>query len=265
MQSYAEQKARIARLNLMDDQFFQKVAQNSECCEEILRIILQMPNLKVVSNEIERTIPNVTNKSVKLDLICEDANGNIINVEVQKANDTDHQKRVRYNMASIDTLSAEKGTDYTDLPDMYIIFISAFDIFKQGKTIYHIERTVKETGITVENGTHEIYVNTAVDDGSDIAKLMQYFKNSTGIHPLFEKLSNQVYYYKESPEGVSHVGNVWEEYADEVAAKRVAEKVTESHKEMAVALMKKKIMSLAEIAELTKLPLEEVEALAKAI
>jgi len=100
-------------------------------------------------------------------------------------------------------------------------------------------------------------VNTAVDDGSDIAKLMQYFKNSTGIHPLFEKLSNQVYYYKESPEGVSHVGNVWEEYADE--------KVDKKTKEMAIALMKKKIMSLAEIAELTKLPLEEVEALAKAI
>ena len=108
-------------------------------------------------------------------------------------------------------------------------------------------------------------MNTAVDDGSDIAKLMQYFKNSTGIHPLFEKLSNQVYYYKESPEGVSHVGNVWEEYADEVAAKRVAEKVTESHKEMAVALLKEKIFSNKKIAELTKLPLEEVEALAKAI
>jgi len=56
---------------------------------------------------------------------------------------------------------------------------------------------------------------------------------------------------------VSHVGNVWEEYADE--------KVDKKTKEMAIALMKKKIMSLAEIAELTKLPLEEVEALAKAI
>ena len=261
MQSYEKQKARIARLNLMDDQFFQKVAENPECCEDILRIILQMPDLCVISNQIERTIPNVTNKSVKLDLICEDADGNIFNVEVQKANDTNHQKRVRYNMACVDTLSAEKGADYADLPDVYVIFISAFDIFKQGKTIYHIHRVIQETGVVVTNGTHEIYVNTAIDDGSDIAKLMQYFKNSTGIHPLFEKLSNQVYYYKESPEGVSHVGNVWEEYADE----KVAEKVAESHKEMAVALMKKKIMSLAEIAELTKLPLEEVEALAKAI
>ena len=169
MQSYEKQKARIARLNLMDDQFFQKVAENPECCEDILRIILQMPDLCVIANQIERTIPNVTNKSVKLDLICEDADGNIFNVEVQKANDTNHQKRVRYNMACVDTLSAEKGADYADLPDVYVIFISAFDIFKQGKTIYHIHRVIQETGDVVTNGTHEIYVNTAIDDGSDIA------------------------------------------------------------------------------------------------
>jgi len=46
-----------------------------------------------------------------------------------------------------------------------------------------------------------------------------------------EKLSSQIYYYKE----------------------------------MTIALLKKKILPLAEIAELTKLPLAEVEALQKAI
>jgi len=257
LHSYEKYKALLARMNLMDDQFFQKVAENPECCEDILRIILQMPNLKVLSNQVERTIPNVTNKAVKLDLICEDTDGNIINVEVQKANDTDHQKRVRYNMACVDTLSAEKGTDYKNLPDVYVIFISAFDIFKQGKTIYHIQRSILETGEIVENGTHEIYVNTAIDDGSDIAKLMQYFKNSTGIHPLFEKLSSQVYHYKEIPEGGNHMASVFDEVREEA--------LNEGRKEIAIALLKKKIMPLTEIAELTKLPLEEVEALQKAI
>ena len=79
MQTYEQQKARIARLNLMDDGFFQKIVQDKEICEEILRILLQMPKLKVKSNQIERTIPNLTAKSVQLDLLCEDDNGNIIN------------------------------------------------------------------------------------------------------------------------------------------------------------------------------------------
>ena len=85
--------------------------------------------------------------------------------------------------------------------------------------------------------------------------------NSTGINPLFKKLSSQIYYYKETPEGVTHMSNAFDRYADA----KVAEKVAERDKEMAVALLKKKIMPLSEIAELTKLPLEEIEALQKAI
>ena len=96
-------------------------------------------------------------------------------------------------------------------------------------------------------------MNTKVDDGSDIAQLMQYFKNSNGIHPLFPKLSSQIHYYKETPEGVTTMGDVWEEYADKKVAKQA--------KEMAIALLKKNIMTLAEIAELTKLSIEEINAL----
>ena len=44
---------------------------------------------------------------------------------------------------------------------------------------------------------------------------MQYFKNSTGIHPLFEKLSSQVYHYKEIPEGGNHMASVFDEVREE--------------------------------------------------
>ena len=257
MLTYDEQKASIARLNLMDNGFFQKVMQDTESCEEMLQILLQMPNLKVLTNQIERNIPNMTGHSVTLDLICEDDNGNIINVEVQKSNDTNHQKRVRYNMACMDTLSIDKGTNYSNLPDLYVVFISSFDMFKEQETIYHVQRIIRKSGTFVENGTHEIYVNTKIDDGSDIAQLMQYFKNSNGIHPLFPKLSKQIHYYKEIPEGVNNMVDVWEEYADE--------KVNAKAKEMAIALIKKNIMSLAEIAELTKLSIEEINALQETI
>ena len=64
------------------------------------------------------------------------------------------------------------------MPDVYLIFLTKFDIFREKHTIYHMERVIKETGTVVENGTHEIYVNTAIDDGTEIAKRMQYFKES---------------------------------------------------------------------------------------
>jgi len=53
------------------------------------------------------------------------------------------------------------------------------------------------------------------------------------------------------------MGDVWEEYADEKAAKKTAEQA----KEMAIALLKDKIYPLNKIAELTKLSIEEINAL----
>lgn len=256
MQTFEQQKEKIARLNLIDDGFFQKVMQNKEVCEEVLRVLLQMPDLKVISNQIERTIPILTAKSVRLDLICKDENGNIINVEVQKANDTNHQKRVRYNMACLDTLSVEKGLNYHELPDLYVVFISAFDMFDEQETVYHVQRTIKKSGTYIENGTHEIYVNTKIDDGSDIARLMQYFKHSTGMHPLFQKLSSQVYYYKETPKGVHDMVDVWEEYANERAAEEL--------KKAAIFLLKEGIDANI-VAQAHKLPMETVLQLQKEI
>lgn len=49
-------------------------------------------------------------------------------------------------------------------------------MFQKGKTVYHVDRTVRETGEITDNGLQEIYVNTKIDDGSDIAKLMKIYK-----------------------------------------------------------------------------------------
>lgn len=112
------------------------------------------------------------------------------------------------------------------MPDVYLIFLTKFDIFREKHTIYHMERVIKETGTVVENGTHEIYVNTAIDDGTEIAKRMQYFKKSAGVHQKFQKLSKRVQYFKESQKGVTEMCELVEEYAKNYAeeyAKKYAE------------------------------------------
>ncbi len=159
MQTYEEQKAFVSKLNVIDDVFFQKMAEDREVAEEILRIILEKPKLKVIDSKVQRFLRNIGAHSVVLDLICEDEDHFIINCEVQKEDDDDHQRRVRFNRSNIDTIFVEKGLDYKELPDVYIIFISKFDTFHENRTIYHIDRIIKETGTVVENGTHEVYVN----------------------------------------------------------------------------------------------------------
>jgi predicted transposase/invertase (TIGR01784 family) len=222
MKTFAEQKALVARMNVIDDQFFQKVVEDREVCEEILRILLQKPHLKVVDNQPQRYLRNIGAHSVILDLLCEDETGTLFNVEVQKSDKKDnYQKRMRFNISNIDTSFVEKGISYEKIPDVYAIFISQFDVFAENCTSYHIDRAIRETGTIVENGIHEIYINTAIDDGTLISKLMQFFQHSVGNNPLFPKLSHRIEYFKEVQEGVLNMSNVFEEYAEEYAAEKV--------------------------------------------
>ena len=127
-----------------------------------------------------------------------------------------------------------------------MIFISKFDMFQEEKTIYHLETIIKETGASVDDGIHRIFVNCAVNDGSDIAELMQYFKNSTGKNNKFPKLSDRVYYFKESKEGADAMTQVVEEYAN----KKVLVRDKETAKSFlqngaSVELVKKSIPTLS--------------------
>ena len=156
----------------------------------------------------------------------------------------------------------EKGISYADFPDVCVVYISAFDIFKLNQPMYHVCRVVKGTEQFVENGTHEIYVNAAVDDGSAIAELMQYFVNSSGYHENFKAVCKRVDYLKEQNKGVSSMSAIIEEYAKryheeqmqnsnviEQYAKRYHEEQTrENDKEKVIRLLKKGI-SIEIIAE----------------
>ena len=169
MQTYEEQQEFVSKLNVIDDVFFHKIVEDKEVCEEMLRIIVEKPDLMVVESQPQRFLRNTGMHSVILDVLCQDSTGAYYNIEVQKKNDDDYQKRVRFNRSNIDTSFVESGIKYEELPDVYLVFISRFDIFGKNRTIYHINRVIAETNTIVENGTHEIYVNTAIDDGTDIS------------------------------------------------------------------------------------------------
>ena len=212
MKTYSEQQALVSQMNLMDDLFFHKVAEHPEACQEMLRIILKKPDLCVKQCQTQRYLRNLDAHSVILDVLCTDESGRMFNIEIQKKDDDAHQRRVRFNISNVDTTFVEKGIPYKDFPDVCVVFISAFDLFEMDKTLYHVRRVVDGTDKYVENGTHEVYVNAAVDDGSEIAELMQYFINSTGYHENFKTVCKQVDYYKKSNEGVTVMSDVIEEY-----------------------------------------------------
>ena len=270
LKTFEQQKALVRRMNIIDDQFFQKIAEDKEVCEELLQILLDKPDLQIIEVQTQRKLPNLQARAVILDALCKDVNGNLFNIEVQKddkkrdhSKAEEYQKRVRFNLASMDTSFTEKGTEFHNLPDLYAVFISQIDPFGKHHAAYHIRRSLAETETTLYNGINEIYVNTSSKDGTLIAELMQYFENSNGINPKFEKLSYRVEQFKNDETEVTTMASVFDEYAQEVAEKVSQERMAEQAKEAALKLLKEGISAEVIAKALPLLSVNDIKQLQK--
>ena len=212
-QTYAE-KARL--LNPIDDDFLKKMSEDILFCQEVIRTILEDESLVVLESNSQHTIKNLQGRSVVLDILCKSGNGRVINVEVQKEDNVDHQKRVRYHASCITANMTDTGSEFKDILDLCIIYISKSDFLGEGKTVYHIDRIIRETGTIVENGFQEIYVNAANKDGSNTSKLMTIFTESNAYDDvLFPVTSKRKRYFKEDRKGVAEMCAIMDEIREE--------------------------------------------------
>ena len=121
-------------------------------------------------------------------------------------------KRARYNAAMITTKQTKTGDDYSQIPEVYIIYISEFDFLGKGKTAYHIDKVLRETGTVVDDGLHELFVNTVIDDGSKTADLMSCFTKKLVNNANFPRFSSRVKELKDTEGGASAMCKVMEHY-----------------------------------------------------
>ena len=173
-----------------------------------------------------------------------------------------HARRVRYYESMLDTTCLEKGTSYEKLPELYVIYLSEKDLWRGGKTLYTVEKKLSGTDIPYDDGVHITYANAEVKDGTEIARTMQYFKESDPMDQSHGALSKRVHYLKCEEGGYQEMC--------EVAEKIYKEGVTVGHTEgLAEGEMKKaketafmladRGMSTSDIAEIIKVSSKVVE------
>jgi len=217
-----EKKEYVQKFNVFDDTFFEMVAKDKDAVEDILRIILHDPELVVAQLIPQDSIKNLYGKSVRLDALCVTGDGRTINVEIQKSDNDSHAKRVRYNASCITANVSEPGENYENINDVYIVYISEFDVFHRKKRLYYVERSFSDNGeiISVDDGEHFIYVNASNDvkaeaEDTDVAELMAFFKNSKGQNDKFHRLTSRVYDLKNNESEVNAMCKLVEDYANE--------------------------------------------------
>ncbi len=248
----------IRKLCLLDDNLMTLVFdRNIEATELLLNIILQRKDLRVLEVVAQREYKNPMHggRSITIDIYAVDGNDKVYDIEVQRAAEGADVHRARFHSSMIDTKMLKAGQKFKEIHDSYVIFITANDVIGAGCSLYHVNRTIKETGAYFNDGSHIIYVNGSYKDDNDpVGKLMHDFRCLNSGDMFYPILAKQVKYFKETEGGQEIMCQIFEDLAEK--------RITEEKKAFARRLIARGKQTLEEIAEDTDLPLEEVKELA---
>ena len=145
----------------------------------------------------------------------------MVNVEVQKRNDKDHVRRVRFNSAIVTTNITDPGTKFENVPDLIIIYVTEFDIFNKGQVKYVVDSVLRGYGDIVNDGVVRIFINCANKDETKVSKLMTVFRGDVTYRKEFSKTNEIIKKYTEKEEGISQMSNfVQELFGEELQKER---------------------------------------------
>lgn len=124
-----EKKKKVRDFRPIDDAFFEVLADDTGFCQEMLRILLDDEELIVEEVIVQSSERNIYGRSVRLDALCTFEDGKKCNVEVQRSDDDDHLRRVKFNASSIAVKDSQMGQKFREIEDIIVVYISKFDIF----------------------------------------------------------------------------------------------------------------------------------------
>ena len=250
-------KKSIAQFSLMDDTFMAVVFGNElQLSEMLLHTIMGNDKIRVITSTGQYAIKNLQGHSSTLDIFCQDELGRCFNVEVQRASSGAVPQRARYHLGMIDSKHFPAGVkDYSLLKDAYVIFITETDVLGGGLLKYDIKRVIAQNGQDFNDGSHIIYVNGEKRyDKNALSMLMHDFfcKDAKDIKNAV--LADRVRHFKEEESGVEEMCEIMQKLANDAAYEnsvKIAKKLLD------------KGNSLDDVTEITELPREELEAIAK--
>ena len=270
----------------MDDIFFNKMGEKTKPIEEVISTILgiQVEVLEVVP---QYTITGLRNRGIRLDSFSrvrqiakvrlgEDSPfgpaGAIVNVEVQKDDNDDHEYRVYYNGASIIVNNTPKGIKFAEIPRAIVIFISAFDVFGKGRMYYEMRKYTVQDKIPGRSPVTEIYINAKAEDRSTphlakVSDLMKVCTDPDKYDNQFPEFSERKRYLRETEEGRLEVSKEYQRIIDEESdkkAKNAAKEQDMNTKRLIAEEMLEDHVPLDRIIKYTKLGEAVVRSIAQA-
>ncbi len=195
-------KCDFSKVDITDNLTFKYVMKNKSLCKQVLEVILGVKIRDIVYQEEEKEIDLTYDaRGIRLDVYLADENDTVYNLEMQVNKYAELRRRTRYYQGMVDLDQIERGCEFSNLPDSYVIFICTFDPFEQGRSIYTFRNICEQDKeLYLEDGTTKIILNATAnheDVDGDLRALLDYVKDKKITNALTRALEEEVVKVKE--------------------------------------------------------------------
>ena len=113
----------VRQLRPIDDCFFEVMMEDPDACEELLQVVLENPLLRIKKETVsgQKSIRIIGKRSIRVDAYAEGNEHTVFNIEIQRADNENHVKRVRYNASVITVNRSEPGDLFDQVQELFVI------------------------------------------------------------------------------------------------------------------------------------------------
>ncbi|WP_281790226.1 PD-(D/E)XK nuclease family transposase [Faecalibaculum rodentium] len=226
-------KLTVLNYRLIDDLFARVALKDIPAVQLILRIILKMPDLRVISVKVQELPENGVNRSLWLDVLAEDETGRRFNVEVQNGKEGFSPRRMRHHASMMDATLLEKGGNWQTLPETYVIFAVDKDYPGGGLPLYEYEVLPKGHEVRMDFGLHFVVVNGEWQGKDELGRLMADMHESNPMKMHYPALARRCLDLKTDDKEVRQMCDAVQKLVDESRA--------ESRTEIAINFLREQV------------------------
>ena len=214
---------RYEELTFTDDYMFCKILQeNEDLCKRFVEVIINKKIGKIIHNEKQRAIDFTSDgRGIRMDVLLEDDEHTVYNIEMQNINPKNIGKRARYYQGMLDVNYMERGWDFNELKNSYIIFINMFDMFDCGLPKYTFTyRCHEKPDLEMGDETTKIFLNAkGICDRiePELKSLLTYLCDGQATSDLTEEIDTQVVKARANPRWKGDFMTLYEHYQIERA------------------------------------------------
>ena len=194
---------------IANDYVFGSVMGEPDICTEFIRTVLPEIQLAGLVDVVRQSAKNISmeDKSIRLDIEARDTDGRVYDIEMQNVNQKEAlEQRIRYYGSLLDCDKIKKGEPYHNLPNLFIIFVCAFDYLGKGSAIYDFSmRDQFDSSLEFSDGRRVILINCSnprFSPSPKYEKLMsfvKYVRTNIPNDSFTERINHCVLEYKKVP------------------------------------------------------------------